>query len=603
MKRLLCLILAALLLAACAQTQAPFSSGSGEVGEPSQSEPQAPDQQPSGFAPETRDLRAVIGLPAEEHIDDPEFLSEIWNGYVFDTFINIANGFAEFSQVEEIPRIELIRYLNIKMQRQGEEGVWTPGAQKGDTMGYSVPLERLEEYCARYFGRSVDFTGGRDQGGDYFYDEGEGLVYFYPASTADSFDVPPYDSIEEWPNWRLNYVDRVEGGLYIANVSRTHVASLDEMNELYTSHFILKKREDGSFYFVGLVGVWPDTHRVELEGSYRELTLPEEFENGIFLCEGDQPDTAVFWRNATDSSLELMLGNLLTGEVLSRRMIEYPGEYSIAFLEKRGGRIIAATGRQMGVFGLDLSEIRPMADYPADLRNALGGSARLRSFDFLADLSLMSFSDGEGIKIYNLKTGELTLVPGTEPYEPEGRDVEWTGYGDAMFVLGGKKLFATQLGYEWCNGYLLYDLESGETIAYPYGGGYSIGRLVTDTGALLMNHSDRSDNDRKATWRIDFKTGLAEEIPETFEGEMGFYHSGDSRYSARMNTRIAGDRMERATILRVDVETGEEVPLDLVVTAPNGSTRMLGTTEGGSVYVSVSYLGERYLLEASTPRA
>ena len=82
--------------------------------------------------------------------------------------------------------------------------------------------------------------------------------------------------------------------------------------------------------------------RATRETLARELTLPEEFENGIFLCEGDQPDTAVFWRNATDSSLELMLGNLLTGEVLSRRMIEYPGEYSIAFLEKRGGRIIAA---------------------------------------------------------------------------------------------------------------------------------------------------------------------------------------------------------------------------------------------------------------------
>lgn len=590
MKRFLIFVFALLLaVTACVRSGPELSKPSDGSGTPSQEAPEGGD---GALRPEE-----LLSVPAAERITEPGFLNEIWNGYVFDTFINIANGFQEFSRLEEIPQLELMRYLNIKMQRAGEDaGAWTPGVQRGDMMCYSLPREKLSEYCERYFGRAVDFTVSR--GEQYSYDAEQDRVYFYPASTADSFEVLDYSSIAEWPYWRLNFVDRLDGEIYIANVSQTHVSSIDEMNELYTSNFILQRREDGSFYFLALVGVWPETHRVTLEGDYRELPYIKAVERGSFLCGGTEPDTAVFQQPLDGISLELTLVRLSTGEVLAQRTIEYPGETSIGFLDKRGDRIVAATGKRLGVYGLDLSEIRPFSEFPEELQNALGDDGQPRSLDFLPDLSRMSFVDDEGVKVYDFDTGKVTLVPGTEPYQPEGKIVAWTGYGSTMLVMGGEKVFAVKFGYEWTEGYLLYDLKTEESTYYPYGGGYGAGRIVTDTGALLVNHFERGNAETTESFHIDFGTGVVERQEESWEGETPFFRTGAGRYAVREQSGIVGDQMVKTTFLRIDLETGEETPLALTVTAPVGSVRVLGAADDGTAYVTVGYLGERYLLAA-----
>lgn len=545
------------------------------------------------------DFAVLMLTSAAERVADADFLTAVWEDYLHFTYMNLSNGYVGFDAVEDIPVQELASYLYIQMQRAGDDAgssLSQKYRQNPDgSYAFGISRPKLEEYCERYFGRSIDFASAKNPRDPtaFVYRADTDTCHFYPGTTLEHFEQNhvDYNQGDDWPYFSLNFIDRFAGGVYMADCSYDAVNALAQ--EKLTKKFVMKQREDGSFYFVSCHLVWPQTHYIQAEGSFTELPLYDSVPYEVpMLAEGASPGTALVLLVYTPLEARYALLDLTNGETL--RSVTVPaGGIAGVF----GTHFVSAAADGLRVWNLDLIEEAPVRAWTRNFCEAAGLtggqklSERIGGVDFSEDLQRMSFSDDEGVRLYDFAKDSVTTVPGTAPYRDPQNEVASEGYTTTWLVDGGKKLFACRVGWEWTVGYLLYDTGTGKTFEYPYGGGYGIGRTLTDSAAYLTGHDGA-----QGSIMIDFATGkvLASDIAP----EPGVWREGGGRFDAFFEPvegrNTPGDGLLTQRLAVRDGETGQIARTDFILTAPAGSERIFGVTRTGKVYVYAEYLGERY---------
>ncbi len=320
-----------------------------------------------------------------------------------------------------------------------------------------------------------------------------------------------------------------------------------------------------------------------------------------FLSLGKDENTFVGSGKLENGKLPIYITDYATGETLKSYYLPIPeNAYGPGYLNVRGDKLVAIAGDQMVVLDLDLNEISPLSSLPETLLGSVRNDNPVSGFgmsatgiDFNDDLSLMVFTDSDGVKLYDFDNGTVTFVPGTEPKIDPDHMIQKRGYKSAGIVDQGKKVFAWKVGWEWTVGYLLYDIESGEGTFYPYSGGYDMWRSISDSGAPLAFHE--STTGETGPVYIDFATEDVSPLPEFKPSLSGGWIDTREPYSAWIDEISNDGGLVQSRIMIQDNKTGEITPTSCVITAPEGSIEnKIFCTRDKKAFVSVSYFNERF---------
>ena len=562
---------------------------------PAESKPEPADTQQETEFPTIDEL---LLISAAEKIEDSAFLEKFWNDYICFTFLTISNGITEFDSVEDIPIASIADYLNIQMQRDNDTDV-IKALDGGKSDTFSIPVDKLTAYCEQYFGKPVDFTQS-DIRAYYSYNADTKSASFSPQRLS-SFDGIYYNNIEDWPNFTLDYVMKYQDDLYLAATSFRLVHAIDEENETLTKYFLLKKRADGSYFFVSSKYVFPETHYVSFEGNFSELPFIKN--KPSYIAIGSTSNTYIGAGELKSGIVPISLVDFTSGKILKSINLELPETYyGYAYLKAHVNNLVAITGDSMIVWDKDLNVAKPLTPLPKTLidgadydKSASDFGGSISNVDFNDDLTKIVFSDGEGIKIYDFNTDKITVVPESEAYYDKNNIMRSSGYKTVEIVDNNKKVFAWKVGYESTIGYMLYDIEKNESRFYPYSGGYGIWISINNSGVMLAHHYEY--NKELEPLYIDFATGDVVPKPDFKPSESGNWLTVNDKYSAWVEETLSGNRMANCRIIIQDNSTGISRAADCLIKAPAGSVGYsVFCTDDGKAYVEIDYLGEQYTL-------
>lgn len=538
------------------------------------------------------DLEDYLKREPQKVSKDPKLLEALWVEYIHPGVLNIVNGGIKYKGVSEIDPLNIARYLNYQMQREGvlEEAEFYKDAY----LSYGVPLRKLEEYSERYFNVRINFKDYPNKS-EMYVDEASGICYFYPNGTYDDLAMVAYNDINSWPNFMLDNVAIYEDGIYIATCYLQTYQGIE--GELYEYKLVFKQREDESFYFVMADGKYPKTNKISVTGRYSPLgeTLMEELPNTQYILE-DLGQIVVLDQQGP-TYREYHTRDLATGKTLNVFRVENSIQKPIRFAQMVGEKLVVIADRKIYI-----NDCRSKEESVIELPNKLMDSIKpvneyeeYSSITVSDTLDKLALVDQEGIKIFDLKTDKLTLIPDTAPKHDEEKIVENEGYGLLQFVDGGSKLWATKLGYEWRIGYMLYSLEEETSHFYPYGGGYDARDLYFGDSTLLIGHTKEGEPLENKAVLIDFVSGEAL-IQEMTAGEI---LRGDIRTNGKhtvlLTDKPIGQGMVSYKLYSLDILDNKQVDLkeyDLQISAPSVSGIVSYITESGQIYLKTSYLDE-----------
>lgn len=559
-----------------------------------------PQGEPTVPPPPSPPIEGLEGIDLEDYLTrepmkvskDAKLLESLWVEYIHPGVLNIVNGGIKYKGVSEIDPLNIARYLNYQMQREGvlEESILSKDAY----LSYGVPLRKLEDYSERYFNVRINFKDYPNKS-EMYVDESTGICYFYPNGSYEDLAKVAYNDIGSWPNYMLDNVAIYDDGIYIATCYLQTYQGIE--GELYEYKLVFKQREDESFYFVMADGHYPKTNKISVTGRYSPLgdTVLEKLPDLVYSME-DKGEIVVL-DQVSPISREYRTIDLATGKVVHTFRVENSIQKPIRFAKMIGEKLVVISDRTIYV-----SDCRTREESTIEIPDKLMDSIKrvneyeeYSSITLSEDLEKLALVDAEGIKIFNLKTDKLHLIPDTAPKLDEDSMLDNEGYGELRFVAGGDKLWATKLGYEWRVGYLLYGIEEESSVFFPYVGGYAARDLYLGEHALLIGHGKEGEILENQLIMVDFASGEAT-MQEISQSEvLGGDIRSNSQHIISMTSQLIGQGMVKIKLYTLYILDNKQVDFkqhDLLITAPSVAGIVSYLTEDGQIYLKVSYLDE-----------
>ena len=331
-----------------------------------------------------------------------------------------------------------------------------------------------------------------------------------------------------------------------------------------------------------------DVPRFTLEGPYE--TLPA-LQGSLFAIGGD-PDSLIL---RTEQGFALV--NWRSGVVI--REIERPAGNANVYTDDKG-QITALYGWGLIIWNNRLEEVC-RRDFPQSVtapHDVLYSGGGLGYWYASPDGLYLTRCDDEGIKLFNLETGEMRLLPDTgrvvlRPEHPDGAQYKY-----ARFVLNGSKLLCWHIGWEWTEGYMIYDLETGQQSYHPHGSEESMYVGIGDAGVYLTGYRRYDDKSPHGYVYIDFKTGESRAAPE-LEAIWNYFEFSYAQSMGRYVVKLAlqhvadaGEALAADTLVRkitvLDSHTGEVYDTGCTVTTQGGAYCDAMALPDGRVYLQVT---------------
>lgn len=540
------------------------------------------------------DLEDYLGKEPLKVSKDPKLLEVLWFEYIHPGVLNIVNGGIKYKGVSEIDPLNIARYLNYQMQREGvlEEAEF----YKDPYLSYGVPLRKLEEYSERYFNVRINFKDYPNKS-ELYVDEASGICYFYPNGTYADLAKVAYNDINSWPNFMLDHVAIYEDGVYIATCLLQTYQGID--GELYEYKLVFKQREDDSFYFVMADGKYPKTNKISVTGRYSPMgeTLMGQLPNVVYILE--DLGQAVVLDQLQPTYREYHTLDLATGKTVSIFRVDHSIQKPIRFAQMIGEKLVVISDKTIYISDCRSQEetVIKLPDKLVESIRAVNEYEDYSSITISAALDKLALADQEGIKLFDLKTNKMTLIPDTAPKQDEDDMMANEGYGELRFVADGSKLWATKFGYEWRVGYMLYSIAEETAKLYPYGGGYGARDLYYGDQVLLIDHTHKGEALENKAVLVDFASGeaLVQEISphEALSGEL----RTNGKQAVSLAYKPIGQGMVRIKLYSLYILDNKKIDFkehDLQVTAPSVSGMVSYLTENGQIYLKISYLDEHF---------
>ena len=513
-------------------------------------------------------IEEFLEISEYETVSDAEAES-FWKEYLLPATFTLVAGLEKDGDVlykvpvtiEDLNPIRVVDYLFFQLYSRGETDSFqfpseTPAGN------YSIPIEVLEKECIRYFGESIDFTQngaevtstvnevapGSYSSCYYWYDEeskrgvSSGSVGNYPTYGDDIYEVQG----QYQPDFRLNWVRDYADGSRLACCLYGESYPTEE-------YFLYEKTDEGY--------VLKEMEARKLESDLNGAkTYPVEGVQGWNTFVG--PDDTVYIYSPQDMTSVKQI-NYKTREVVwEGSFSSFQPFYSEGKLYFYGDGAVMDSEHKV-IRTLDIPE------------NGV----------FCSDPDQWVTIDDQGITVHNESTGESVLIPGTESYTDPEDELKNTGWRAVAFLGDGNKFLCKKIGYEWAEGFMLYDIAENKGITYDAYSTYATSCILLGDGFYLPFYAFE---DGKQGAFVSLKDGSVR-YAEEFSGyeEMIGYDSFVKNDRYLLFHHFDYDNYEDGeTLLLFDFETKEWTDMGVTLFSQSGeSYTLFGVDDNGNGYL------------------
>ena len=470
-------------------------------------------------------------------ITDPVELEKLWQEYFYDTIWSIGN-MSGFDSAEEIDPLDIARFCIDKYNMEyGYDGYEKMELKSENSSSRLLPLDIVLEYAKWYFNlTSLDVT----EISDGYYDPEKQSFFF---GFSDNQKRRTYNDPKNIMN--LDTVIRNNDGTITAVlVEYDHPPKTDRI--VSTMTYTLKKREDGSMYFVSGKRNYINNHLVTITGDYQRFDRITGLDERNMLYDltmiDEVNDKLIMLYNTSYSGIKnaaLMLIDINTMSVVKK--LELNNEISSSDVSLKGENILIRLNDSFLSVDKTLEKIEsfPLPKVITDKINREQKDNDKRIFfggyDVSLDRKRYVYADETGVKLFNTIENSEKLLSKTVPIT-DCELIDNSYHVNPRFVDDEQKVITTMSGYELSMGYTLCDLKNGTVRSYDIGSeASSTGNIRYDSGLMEINNfifnEDGETGDYK-TMYLGFKTGEVQELYLEDSGDVRIVMP-DQRYVGR----------------------------------------------------------------------
>jgi hypothetical protein len=310
-----------------------------------------------------------------------------------------------------------------------------------------------------------------------------------------------------------------------------------------TLTFTLKQRSDGSLYFVSGKKEYINNHLVAISGEYTAFEKINGFEGNkqelYMLGQAGEQVLLAYVPYAEEELRKLMLRDFATMTIVKER--EIAPAFSSGDLKVSGEKIIICTKEKVLTFTPELEPLEELTlpqFLTAKINREITYDSRLfpevffGGYDIKADLSQIVYADEIGLKLFELKTEQETLLAQTVPI-PDSELLNNSYHWQPKFVAAEQKVITTMSGYEFNLGYTICDLVKGTATKLDIGGYQSTGRIRTDSGLLDVDNWSYDEEAQEGIYQtlyLDFQSGALSVLELENPRDTGYIRLEDMSY-------------------------------------------------------------------------
>ena len=510
-----------------------------------------------------------------EKITDPKILEEIWDDYIIDTIANVSNT-QFFNSPQEIDPINIAGYcFNRYVAENGEGNL----LKNDDVNGLLFPLKTANEYAKRYF--NIDEIDVSHINKAYYNDAKKAFI------------------MTSRGKWHTKYNEKNAWGIHLSDVEKnsdgTYKVTLLEYDDYKatrvgrTETYTLKERSDGSLYFVSGRRDWVNNNLVKVTGDCKKfekikgyngdlgaITLVGEIDGKLLFCNGYNTVKDIVLMYVDKSNMEVIKSFVAAENVKSDKFCG---------LRIFGDNIVVKLNDKLIIVDKDLNSKKEKSISIPYKGNPHG-------LDVSSDLKRFVFSDDEGLKLMDSENHSVKLlIKSAKENAPSGEIPSVHLY--PHFAADETKIVSTMSGYEWTNGIIVYDIQSGTMKKVIDSGDSTTYGVYWDSGILDVNGYERGTGKIK-TFYLNFKTVAVTEIPIKNTGNTDFIRGGSMCYTGKNYAAFVTCKLDYEDeansiyyISRLNLKTLELEPEIISVKA--AQVCILGVTEDGQIIFYYNY--------------
>lgn len=318
----------------------------------------------------------------------------------------------DFKSPKEIPYEDVVLYTYLQMVADGSAGEYRTLAADGtgtDTIPYDLFLRRARQYFAE--GASPSIKQSR-----YYWADTNSFAF--PSRPEEFYGNYPYGQPEELRTglpYRLSALTRDSSGYITAVFEDYSALGFQDQGTLTRLHYLtLVPGSEGEYRFASKRSELVNQSTVSAEGYFLSLaTIADMTPDQAYASDLESlslgEELLLYSMRYTSEAARLTLYRIspATGNLLGKQVIE--SGPSTIFLSLKAGKGELLVKTNQAVIRLEATgdmektgEIRlPLEKIP---------TFDATDYDITEDCSRLVYSDGEGVKFYQLKTGLSSLI-------------------------------------------------------------------------------------------------------------------------------------------------------------------------------------------------
>lgn len=531
--------------------------------------------------------------PKTEEITSPTDLEKLWEEYLYYTIATVGND-GEFSSSKEIDPVNVARYCwQQYMAEHGKENK-LESLSKGSTFKV-FPMDIVLNYSNRYF--NLDSIDVSKVSGELYDKNRCGFI----LGEASEEKIPHYTD-KNYFCMQLDKVTISEDDTITAVIVQydTYATKRIEAKRTYK----LKKRQDGSLYFLSCSIEYINNKLVTLNGDYKRFDKISGYDGGmdqlsmIGEIEGRLVLAQMPYDEEKTASIMLVNPDTLTVEEKLELNKKFAGCYfkmiedNIYVCLKDKVVVIDKTLKQVENIQLPKVIIDKIKRKPKYDSNGLD-DIYFGGYDISKDRTNFVYSDEVGVKLFDVKSKREKLLCKTIVNDTNKVWEKHSYHLSPRFVSDDKKIMTSILGYEGIVDCNICDIENNVSKKLDIRADISTETIHYDTGVLGVNAYISNEKGCKTLY-YNFKTDVVTEIKLEDTGDTGYIRDIDQCYVgsnyAAFITQI-WDGKDNANsmfyINQLNLKTFKLEPKIISVKA--GQTHILGVLKDGRIVFWYNY--------------
>lgn len=369
------------------------------------------------------------------------------------------------------------------------------------------PLAIAQEYAQRYFNLTDIDINRMDE---VHYDAAQEGFAMYLTRV----NIVPYYLTMNNSNVMHEAIRHADGSITVILHDYTYG---DVVNQI--SQFTLMEHPDGSMYIAGGRKDYVEQWLAIIQGAYQEFGYPEILNRShmVQLISEGKDNIVIQTGNRETPLIQLDLERMIISDE-----IKLGKQVDFRWAREKDEKLYVGLDDRVQVYDLDLEFIEEVYLPDTMMDKAMDDHDHVRGYDISADLSKITYTDNQGLKLVELNEGHEKLIVASEQYRFQNTIDFTVNYAYPRFVAGDSRILAVKTGYEGNAGYYIFDFLGSELIHTRAFEGIATNRIYPGQSMMANIYTpehmeDQAINNYRISY-LDFEQAVTRTVDQDLLG-------------------------------------------------------------------------------------